>query len=425
MNILICNNRYFLSSGTEAYLFALTRLLGSHGHKVIPLAMDWDQNLATPYAKYFVPPPIDRHSVYFHQYGDRLTLRQQWRLFARSVYSRAARDAAARIIADEQIDLMLILYVINMLSPSVIAAATRRNIPVVMRLSDFGLLCPAYHFFRDGQSCTECLHGLYHAVQHRCMQRSVPVSLARAMAMQLHNWSGLYHKIGAFIAPSRFLAEQMQHFAPARHKIHYIPSFVDVDNIQPSYTNKGYFLYFGRLAQTKGLEWLLRAHARYTPDVPLIIAGADVEGIQKHLEAMLTPEQRRAVSFVGFKTGAELSTLIAGAIATVQPSLWHDNAPMSVSESLAYGKPVIGSNMGGIADQIDATCGFLVQPGDTDTLGDYLRQLVTNADLTARLSKGARTRAEQEFHPELHYRRLMRAFGAAGAHVPEGEGLPV
>jgi len=415
VKILICNNRYFPSSGPESYLFAVTKLLESHGHQVIPLAMAWEHNRATPYAKYFVPPPIDRSSVFFHQYRDRLTLRNQWRLFVRSVYSRAARDAAAQIIAAEQIDVMLVLYVVNMLSPSVITAATKRNIPIVMRLSDFSLLCPAYHFFRAGQVCTDCLHGLYNAVKYRCLQHSLPVSLARVLAMQFHNRSGLYRRVGAFITPSRFLATQMEHFAPARHKIHYIPSFVDLERIRPSYTNCGYFLYFGRLAWTKGLAWLLHAHARYTAGVPLIIAGADVEGIQQNLETMLTPEQRQVVSFVGFKSGAELSALLAGAIATVQPSLLHDNAPMSVYESLAHGKAVIGSHMGGIADQIDTTCGFLVQPGDIDALGECMRRLATDADLTARLSRGARARAEQEFHPELHYSRLMRAFSAAGA----------
>jgi glycosyltransferase involved in cell wall biosynthesis len=417
MKILIVNNRYFPSTGPERYLFAVTALLEQHGHTVVPLAVAWDENTPTPYASYFVPPPFDGQSVFFRQYRDRLTLAGQWKMYRRAAYCAEARDAAARIIADEHIDAMYVLHTVNMLSPSAIDAAARAKIPVVLRLSDFNLLCPAYIFLRDGHICTECLHGLHHAVQHRCLQHSTGVTAARVLAMIEHNWRGVYRHVGAFIAPSRLLAQMLQeHFAPARDKIYHVPSFIEAPPLGPDRAPGTYLLYFGRVAPDKGLDWLIEAHAKLSPMVPLIIAGAGDEAEEARLRAMLSPEQRAGdtVRFVGFKRGAELEALIDGSIATVTPSRCLDNAPMSVYESLARGKPVVGSDLGGISDQITPECGFLVPPGDVATLRARLQQMIDEPALVRRLGEGARRRAETEFSPQAHYQRLMAAFAAAG-----------
>lgn len=413
MRILICNNRYFPSTGPERYLFNVTALLESHGHTVIPLAIAWDENMPTPYAKYFVPPPIDGQSVYFRQYKDRLTLQSQWRLFARSAYSQVAKDAAARIIEAEGIDLMYVLHVANMLSPSVVDAAADRHIPVVMRLSDFNMVCPANIFLRDGKVCQECLHGLQHAIQHRCVQDSVAVTTARVLAMQVQRRVGVFERVNAYIAPSRYMVEQMEQFPPTHGKIHHIPSFMDVAAITPATDQRGYLLFFGRVAPDKGVEWLLRAHAGLAPMVPLIIAGTSSDGEQERLEAIITAEQRPLVTFAGFQSGQALNDLIDGALAIMQPSLWHDNAPMSVYESLAHGKAVIGSRMGGIAEQVTPECGLLVTPHDVAGLRAAMQTLIDDPARALQLGRAARQRAEAEFTPEMHYKRLMQVFTAA------------
>ena len=414
MNILICNNRYFPSTGPEKYLFSVTPLLESHGHHVVPLAIAWEANEPTPYAHYFVSPPIDGKSVFFRQYRDRLTPMNQWRLFARAAYNEDAKAAAGRIIDAEKIDLLYVLHTVNMLSPSVIDAAAERHIPVVMRLSDFNLLCPAYLFLRDGKVCTECLGGLHHAIEHRCLQHSVAVTTARVMAMRVHQARGIYKRVNAFICPSRYMAEQMEHFAPARGKLHHIPSFVDLDAITPRATNQGYLLFFGRIARDKGLDVLLQAHALLAPSVPLIIAGTSTDSYRQELDELLAPHQRESVHFVGFKAGKDLDDLIDGAIATVVPSRWHDNSPMSVYESLAHGKPVVGSDMGGIAEQVTPDCGFLVPPDDSDALRDRLQRLIDDPALVTRMGHAARARAEAAFSPASHYDQLMRVFGKVG-----------
>ncbi|HEU5439179.1 MAG TPA: glycosyltransferase family 4 protein [Ktedonobacterales bacterium] len=437
MKILICNNRYFPSSGPERYLFAMTALLERHGHTVVPFAADYAQTLDTPYRRYFVPPPVDGESIYFKQYKDRLTLRKRLDLTARAAYSPMVRRAAERVIREERIELVYLLNTVNVLSPSVVDAAHALGVPVVMRLSDFNLLCPAYAFLRDGHVCQECLGGYHHALRHRCLQGSLAVTGARVLAMSIHRALGIYHRVGAFIAPSRYMAEQVEtHFAPARGRVHHIPSFVDQTLLDaladlptpttgaPGASGRPYILFFGRVSPDKGVETLLRAYAGLEREVDLVIAGDSGDGYRQRMEA-LAAELGTAgtVRFVGFVSGAPLAELIAGALCVTAPSLWHDNAPMTVYESLAHGKAVVGSNLGGIAEQLEGGCGLTVPPGDPDALRAALLRLVEEPELRAELERAARSKALNDYAPERHYERVMAVFdtvrGGKGRREPQ------
>lgn len=433
MNILICNNRYFPSSGPESYLFGITALLENHGHRVIPLAVNYSQTVDTPYREYFVPPPMDAETVFYRQFKEKLTLGKRVSLAARATYFRPAREAAAHAIKEQHIDLVYLLHTVNMLSPSIIDAAHAHGVPVVMRLSDFNLLCPAYHFLRGGNICQECLSGYYHALQHRCLQGSLTVTGARVVAMTTHNALGIYKKVGAFIAPSRFMASQMEHFKPARGRLYHIPSFVDqalldehrhqgaapTPALAPEEAgNRPYILQFGRVAPEKGLAVALRAFAGLARDVDFVVAGDSAGDYRQQMEALAQSLGAVHVRFAGFQKGEALSRLIRGALCIVAPSIWHDNAPMAVYESLAYGKAIIGSDLGGISEQLEQGCGLLVPPSDAEALRAAMRQMIDDPALRARFETAARQRALSEYAPERHYERLMEVFQGALAAKP-------
>jgi glycosyltransferase involved in cell wall biosynthesis len=427
VNILICNNRYFPSTGPERYLFAVTRLLEQHGHRVVPLAADYAQTVDTPYRNYFVPPPVDGASVFYKQYAHQLTMRTRLELTARAAYYSAARAAATRAIEEQDIDLVYVLNTTNVLSPSVIDAGHRAKLPVVLRLSDFSLLCPAYTCFRAGRVCEECLGGYHHALRHRCLQSSLAVTSARVLAMTLHNALGIYRKVDAFVSPSRYLAERMEQFPAARGRIHYLPSFAEPALIANTETRdarsdsasppmgaaRPYFLYFGRLAPDKGVETLIRAYAQLDHEIDLVVAGTNIGGHSAQMKQLATSLDRPDVRFVGFVEGEALAALISGAVAVVVPSLWHDNAPMAVYESLWHGKAVIGSNLGGIAEQLGSGSGLLVAPGDPAELAAGMRQVASDSALRRRLEVAARLRARTAFAPERHYEGLMAVMAAA------------
>jgi glycosyltransferase involved in cell wall biosynthesis len=243
--------------------------------------------------------------------------------------------------------------------------------------------------------------------------------------MMAHNALGIYKKVDAFIAPSRFMVSQMeQYFKPARGRIVHIPSFVDqaLLDARPGQASAGdhqisngvgkrpYILQFGRVSSDKGVAITLRAYAGLERDVDLVIAGESSNDYRLRMEELALSLGETGVRFTGFVQGEALSSLIAGALCVVAPSTCHDNAPMSVYESLAYGKAVIGSDLGGISEQLEHGCGLLIPPGDAEALRHSLRQVIDDPLLRASLERAGQQRALNEYAPERHYARLLEVF---------------
>lgn len=77
---------------------------------------------------------------------------------------------------------------------------------------------------------------------------------------------------------------------------------------------------------------------------------------------------------------------------------YREGLPMSVLEAMRAGKPVIATNVGGIAEQIeDGVCGFLVPVDDPGTLAEKLAQLKQDPTLRVRFGRAARARFEATF----------------------------
>ena len=410
MNILIVNKYYFISGGPERYLFAVKDLLEGEGHKVIPLTMQLDRNEPSPYAADFLPPPFSNAGAsHFQQASPGLF--EKIKLSGRAIYYPTARRRVAELVRREKIDLVYLLNICNYISPSVIDGARDGGARVVMRLSDFNFICASYHFFRDGQVCTACQQGLYHALKYRCMRGSLALSLSRVLAMKIHQLSGIYQKVNAFVAPSRFMADVLVQAGMPQARVHWVPSFVDLGEYEPAFTPGDYVLYFGRLDAEKGVDLLLRAWQALGSDAPplRIVGSGEAEAELKTLAETL---QVSNVTFHDFVEKDTLLGIIRGAAFVVVPSLWHDNAPMAVYEAMACGKAVVGSRLGGLIDQIeDQVSGLLVPPGEPDRLAQGVAALWGDQARLEAWGRAARQRMETLFSPANHMAALARIFG--------------
>ena len=412
MRIVIANKYYYLDGGPERYLFGLADYLGSLGHEVIPFAVGYEKNLPSEYEKYFLRPagagPETKLGKLEGGVGTKL------RIAIRSIYSFEARRALGRLIGDVKPDLLYCLNIVNHMSPSVIDAAHKRGVPVVMRLSDYNLVCPNYLFLHDGQICTECERGYYHALRYKCAQGSFAATACRVAGMYVHKFAGVYRKVSAFVTPAKFMKDTLVRAGFAAEKIHHIPTFVDLSSWSPRYDNDGYILYFGRLAREKGIEFLLSAYAKSRVDDPLVIVGGGAGDYVEQLKSGIDEGSRGKVNFIGRKSGRELQEIVRGAKYVVVPSLWHDNAPNVVYESFAAGKPVVASALGGLCEQVTADTGVLVEPGNVDELAEAIVRLSGTPDLLEELGRNARRRVEEEHGVEIHVRRLLDVFAKTG-----------
>jgi len=174
---------------------------------------------------------------------------------------------------------------------------------------------------------------------------------------------------------------------------------VDVDQFDPDYQPGKGFLYFGRLDETKGLETLIRACAR--ANVLLKVAGrGPLESAAKALAQSLG----HPVEFLGFQQGSALHQHIREARAVVLPAQWYENAPISILEAMALGKPVIGSDIGGIPEMVrHDENGWLFPPMDEAALAQTLRQVAGMPDQVLTTAGQSSRRHVSEYFSQAGY----------------------
>ena len=67
-------------------------------------------------------------------------------------------------------------------------------------------------------------------------------------------------------------------------------------------------------------------------------------------------------------------------------------------EANAFGKPVVATRVGGVPEAVEhGVSGLLVEPGDSQALGDAIIRLLSNPEEARRLGEGGRRRVETEF----------------------------
>lgn len=361
MNRLLSLNSYhYRRGGSDAVYFEHEALFASLGWDVAHMAMHHPRNVESPWQDYFVD-----ELEFEHRYGPW----QKLAMAGKVIYSVEARRKLGQLLDRFAADIAHVHCIYHHLSASVLPLLRARGIPVVLTAHDLKLACPAYKMLNRGGICERCRSGnLLHVIAQRCVRDSLAVSTLVAVESMVSRLLGLYRRnVDIVVAPSRFYAAKLVQWGwPAEH-LRYVPNAVDAAALSPQFAPGKYVLYFGRLAPEKGVATLIRA--ALVTGAPLKLAGTGPLDAELR---RLTGDARH-IEFLGHVSGEALWTLVRSARAVILPSEWYENAPMSVLEAYALGKPVLGASIGGIPEiiQEDRT-GWTFAPGDTEALSDAL-----------------------------------------------------
>ena len=406
--LLAINNYFYRRGGAEAVFFDHMKMFGEIGWDVVPFAMQHEDNEPSPWSDHFVSEI---------EYGRRTNLLRKVVQAASVIYSREAQRNIDRLIHSVRPSIAHAHNVYHHLSPAIFSTLKQAGIPVVMTAHDLKLACPSYKMLRDGTVCEDCRGGhVYNVLRHRCIKGELTLSAVVLAETLLHRALGLYrNQVDRIVVPSKFYVEKLVEWGWPRERMVHIPNFVDVDDYSDQWTESDYFVFAGRLAPEKGLATLIRAAASSRQRV--VIAGTGPE------EAMLRRlvEQTGAnVTFAGYLSGEALHRLIGESRALVLPSEWYENAPISVLEAYALGRPVIGASIGGIPEMIrEGETGMTALSGDADDLARVLTCMaaLTVSDRTAMGAAGRRWIAS-EFSAAAYRDRTLDLYASLGA----GEG---
>lgn len=399
MKVLQINKFFFLKGGSEAYLFSLIDGLRGHGIDVAEFSMRDSRNRQSDYEQYFVSN-VDYETN---------KLAEKIRFGFNIIYSIEAKKNISKLLDDYNPDLVHLHIFQHQLSPSILPEIKKRNIPIVYTAHDLKKICPNYKMLSKGHVCEECLgHRYYKCVENKCVKDSYVKSAICCLEAYIHLWLRYYDLVDIIITPSMFFRNKLIEFGFPAKKVIYVPNFIDEEQFKPHYDNEGYFIYFGRLSEEKGVLTLVDAMKRIRRGKLVIVGTGPLGDLIKSKIKFLGLNN---VELVGFQTGAALKNYVSNSMFSVMPSEWYENGPISLLESFAMGKPVVGADIGGIPEHIAHNRdGLIFESKNSEDLAKKINTLLNDPEKLKTMAIAARKKAMDFYAKEKHIKTIIMLY---------------
>lgn len=261
--------------------------------------------------------------------------------------------------------------------------------------------------------------------------------------------------VDVFVAPSAFLADRYIDWGIPRDKIRieeYGRTFPQDRAPTDEREVRDRLGFFGQITPFKGVQVLLEAMAtlrddeRAGSDDPLLLALEAAAGVARPATESPTPrphawihganldlqpgtfqndmkrlleETRRTVTFAGRYDASQLASLMSNIDWVVVPSIWWENSPLVIQEAFHFGRPVICSDIGGMAEKVkNGANGLHFRAGDPKSLARTIMKAVGTPGLWEELRSGIPPAYSMEDHVATlteTYRALLE--GKVVAHA--------
>jgi len=166
-----------------------------------------------------------------------------------------------------------------------------------------------------------------------------------------------------------------------------------------------HFLFMGRLGQRKGVYDIIESVSRVKSDNVQIHLYGDGE-IDEIKRRILAAGVSHKVMVHGWIEGSQKDSTFRQANVLLLPS-YHEGLPISVLEALAYGLPVLATDVGGIAEAVeDGVNGYLIAPGACDMLANRIDQLAVSPNTRLEMGKSGYRMAAEKFDLPVIMRKL-------------------
>jgi len=179
-------------------------------------------------------------------------------------------------------------------------------------------------------------------------------------------------------------------------EVRIVPSGIEIPAEVGAPDEPPHVLYVGRLSEEKGVLELAEAAA----GLPLVVVG---DG----------PLRDRVPGAVGFVPPHVVGAYLERAAVVACPSR-REGYGVAARQAMAYGRPVVATPAGGLADAVvDGETGLVVPIGDPAALRAALERLLGDEELRARLGAAGRRRARERYGLDTAARATLAAYAAA------------
>jgi glycosyltransferase involved in cell wall biosynthesis len=312
------------------------------------------------------------HEVFTHRVTNPTSGVQAAGMLLLSPNNPGAARAVRRLAAEFRPDVAHVHNTWFSLSPSVLGALQKMGVPVVVTLHNYRLMCVNSLLFRDGRPCEDCVGSHpWHGVLHRCYRDSALASAAAAGAVTINRARSVWSRhVDRFLVLSQFSRGRFAAAGIPDDRMTTVSNFVDDPGPRlssPAASNM--VLFVGRLSAEKGADLMLSAWPR-TGGLKLVVVG------DGPLRSELEHRAGSSVSFLGYRSPAEVRSLMLRSRALVFPSLAYENQPVVLLEAMSAGLPVVASGSGAIPEVFAGSPDVkLVAAGDREAWAAALLEL--------------------------------------------------
>jgi glycosyltransferase involved in cell wall biosynthesis len=172
-------------------------------------------------------------------------------------------------------------------------------------------------------------------------------------------------------------------------------------------------LFFGRIWEYKGLEYLIRAEPLITaqiPDARIVIAGRG-ENFNRYQDLMVHPE--RFTVYNDYVSDDKRAELFRRASVVALPYVDASQSGV-IPVAYTYSKPVVATTVGGLPELVDdGRTGFLVPPRDEQALANALVRLLRDKILRHQLGANGKHKIDSECSPEAVAHKTIAVYRKA------------
>jgi glycosyltransferase involved in cell wall biosynthesis len=301
------------------------------------------------------------------------------------------------------------------------------DVPIVCTLHEFLPIC-----HRSGQMVRTKGNELCNEESPRRCNECFPTVTPQTFFMRKRFIQSHLSVVDLFITFSEDALERYVAWGIPRERIRFEPHGLPASQIQEPLpeeprARRNRFAFFGQFTPFKGADLLLEAAKKLEDfDGHVWMHGANLEMQERSFVERferLEDETRDSVTVAGHYDRADLPELMADVDWVVVPSIWPETGPLVVPEAFVHGRPVICSDIGGMAEKVtDGVNGLHFRRASAESLARVIRRAAATPGLWEKLRAGipaVRTMDEHVRGVTASYRSLLSGDRrSAGAEVP-------
>ena len=381
MRILIIHNKYQQRGGEDSVFENESSLLKKYGNSVEQLIFSNEE----------IDSPISKIKAGIS-----------------SIYNKSSAKKLDNKIQIFKPDIIHVHNFFPIASPSIFYESQKHNIPIVMTLHNYRLICPNALLFRDGKVCEECINKEFaiSGVMNGCYRDSKLQTFALATMSYLHKKTKTWeNRVDKYIALTNFAKNKILNSSLKlkEKQITVKPNYVNDHGFE---LNKDdYLIFIGRLSKEKGVDILLNAFKNSKRKIVIIGSGPMKDIVEEY------SKNYQNIEYLGFQQMDVIIQKLKKAKALIFTSVWYEGMPMTILESLSTGTPVISTDIGGPAEIItNNKTGLIYKVGDVEDLQNSIEKLYSDNDFFKNLCINARKEFEDKFSEKQNYQQLINIY---------------